>query len=106
MNLYNMMLILGAVLLSVVPIPLIKKYLDNKNDNNHCLIFAIIAHILLIFAYIMIFKNENAISTYPIIKILSIIFVVIFGIIYLDTKLTFELIVGILLGLISIYLLC
>jgi len=49
--------------------------------------------------------DKNIIIVYPILKVLSAIIVVLSGVVFFNNKLDFESIIGILLGLITIYIL-
>ena len=66
---------------------------------------AIFCNIFVIFAYVQIFKNLDISSSYPFIKILSIMIVAIIGFIFFNEKCNITKIVGIILGVVSIYLL-
>ena len=94
--------IIIATIIALIPILLIKNYIITKNFNY--LIFALIAYIILIICYINIFSN-NVISTYTILQILQILAMVIIGIILYKENINFTKIIGLILGIISIYLL-
>jgi hypothetical protein len=89
-----------------IPIIVIKKYV-HKPDYK-LLISAIVASAIMIFSYIKILKDtDNNISLlYPFLKIITAIIVVSVGIIFYGEKITFWNICGIILGGISILLLC
>ena len=100
--------IIGLVLLSsitaAIPIHLIKLYVQTKNIK--WIILSILCYIILIILYYFIIaRGKNIIIIYPIIKILSIFFVIFIGFILFNTKLDMKSYIGILLGIISIYLL-
>lgn len=58
-----------------------------------------------IYTALRLFRERELSSTYPIIKISSIIVVVLFGVFYFQEKLNAAKICGMLLGLVSLYLL-
>jgi drug/metabolite transporter (DMT)-like permease len=66
---------------------------------------SIICYAIFIKASIEILKNKSVIVVYALIKILSIFLVAILGYIFVGEKLDIQSKIGILLGVISIYLL-
>jgi multidrug transporter EmrE-like cation transporter len=92
-----------AVLTSALPIPMIKKYtIDNDIK---WLILASVLFVVLVIAYANILKTNNISTAYPLVKITSIIFVAVFGLVLFGEKLRTTEIIGIILGIGSIYLL-
>lgn len=92
-----------AALVAAAPIPLLKEY--TKNNNINMVILSFFSYLLLIYAYIQILKNKNISVLYPLLKVFSVIIVVLAGIFIEKEKLSTNVILGILLGCISIYLL-
>ena len=64
-----------------------------------------LSYFILILAYIVILPYNNIIIIYPLLKILSIIIVGFAGITVFNKKLSVRGLIGILLGILSIYLL-
>ena len=103
MELYNILLIILAAIVAAAPISFIKKYTQTKEF--YWIILSIISFLILIYIYTIILYNKNIYIIYAIVKIISIIFVIICGLIIFNYKLNIKKIFGILLGLISIYIL-
>lgn len=95
--------ILVAAILSAMPISFIKHYTQTKDI--YWLILSLFCYIILIYALTNLLDKTNIAIIYPIIKSLSIILVVLFGIIYFEHKLNQYTGLGILFGLASIALL-
>ena len=92
------MAIIAAIVISMT-----KQY--TITSEKYLIIVAIILSIGSFFFYIEVFRNNNISTTYPIIKILSILLVVFAGILLFGEELSTKNIIGILLGLAAIYLL-
>jgi len=103
MNLYNIIWIIIAAISAAAPVSFIKKYIENKNYL--WIILSIISYIILILSYSIILIESNMIVVYSIVKILSLLIVGLLGIIFFNEKLNFKEGMGILLGIVSIYLL-
>ena len=102
---YNkIFLYLLVSLLISLPLCLVKYYI---NTNNFIIIlFTMILYSLTLYLYYKILLKKDNISKFgPIISILSVIFVVIFGIFFFNEKLRIYTVSGIILSLLSIYLL-
>lgn len=95
--------IILATIFSALPILLVKAYIDNKNL--YWIAFAIIASIILIIPYIKIVRQHNVTTIYSLIMILSIILIIIVDVSLFKEHLTITNIIGIILGMIAIYLL-
>ena len=95
-------IILAAITASLQVI-FIKKYL--QTNDWFWLDLSLLTSVFLLVTYIKIFNGNNISIIYPIIKILSIIIVIITGDVFFKNKITIKSIVGIILGIISIYLL-
>ena len=101
MNNY-MWLGLGA-LLSALPVVCVKKYIDCHNIN--WVILAILLNSILIYVYYNVFLNNTCGTMYTIIKICAILLVILFGFFIYNEKLNNYNILGIILSIITIYLL-
>ena len=95
-------IILAAITASLQVI-FIKKYL--QTNDWFWLDLSLLTSVFLLVTYIKIFNGNNISIIYPIIKILSIIIVIITGDVFFKNKITMRIIVGIILSIISIYLL-
>ena len=95
--------IISAAITECLEDVFIKKYIQTKEWSWIYLSF--FTSLFLILAYVQAFSGNNISVIYPIIKILSIIIVIITGDVFFKNKITIKSIVGIILGIISIYLL-
>lgn len=93
-----------AAISAALPIPLIKKYTQG-NPKHTWIILAFLCYAVLIYSYIIILQDKNITVVYPIVKVISILIVLLFGIFMFGNGITFEIGLGILFGIISIYLL-
>jgi multidrug transporter EmrE-like cation transporter len=100
MNPITVFWILVAALVSAVPIALIKQW--TKTENNNLLLLSVLCYLILIFALTNLLKDANIAILYPILKCLSILIVVVFGILFYEHKINNYTALGILLGLGSI----
>ena len=66
---------------------------------------AIFLYIILTFSYFIILHNQRVIIANSIVKILAVLFVAFYGFIILNEKINLKLGLGILFGILSIYLL-
>jgi len=103
MNLYNIIWFLIAAISAALPIPLIKEY--TLSNNFIWIILSIIIYCILVLSYSIVLVDKNIIIVYPILKVLSAMIVVLSGVVFFNNKLDFESIIGILLGIITIYIL-
>lgn len=94
--------ILGA-LLSALPIPCIKKYLNG--DGIIWIVLAIIMNVLLIYIYYLLFEKYTIGVAYSIIKILSIVLVVLIGIFVYYERINVRIVFGLIFGMVALYLL-
>ena len=92
-----------AVLTSALPIPALKKY--NETSDPKYIIFGCIAFVILIYAYVNLLKDNNMVVVYPFVKITSIVIVGIIGVTLFKESLTPRIAIGIILGLVALYLL-
>jgi multidrug transporter EmrE-like cation transporter len=95
--------IIIASIVAVIPVYFIKKY--NKTQNYLWIFLSMFFYFILIIAYSKLFVDKNIIIIYPIIKIISILLVIIFGYLFFNYRLNVRSGVGILFSIISIYLL-
>jgi multidrug transporter EmrE-like cation transporter len=99
----NISLLITAAILSTIPMPFLKMY--NTNDDYKCVVIAILSQIILVYIYLLILKNSKMSTIYPFIKILSIIMVMLIGIYFYKEPCNIENKLGVLFGIISLYLL-
>jgi multidrug transporter EmrE-like cation transporter len=104
MSYYILFFYLLAAISAALPIPLIKKYTQG-NPRHTWLVLALFSYIILIYSYIIILQDKNITIVYPIVKVISILVVLLFVIFAFGNKISWEVGVGILFGLLSIYLL-
>uniref|UniRef100_A0A6G6ACD3 Membrane protein n=1 Tax=Borely moumouvirus TaxID=2712067 RepID=A0A6G6ACD3_9VIRU len=93
-----------AAIISAIPIPIIQKYVDTKNK--FYLFLAMLFYLILVLIYAQVLQSTQMSIAYPLIKFLSIILVVVFGVLFFNNKLSTKQIIGILIGGVSLYLLC
>ena len=103
MNLYLFGWIVLAAIVAAIPVPLIKLY--TKSKNNIYILLSLLSYIILILAYSNLLYHENISLIYPLVKAVSILIVVTAGIIAFKEKLDLQYVLGILSGILSIYLL-
>lgn len=84
--------------------PLFIKYSIDTN-NNLFIFLALTMYIILLYTYYRLFKTETLVITYDMLKISSILFVTMSGMIIFKETLNNNQICGFILGIISIYLL-
>jgi multidrug transporter EmrE-like cation transporter len=101
--LYTVFWVLVAATASAVPVSLIKHY--TQTQKIHWLTLSLICYLILMYSLIQLLKDANIAIIYPILKFLSILMVVAFGIIFFKHKLTNYTALGIVFGLTSIALL-
>ena len=100
MNYKTFFSIILVAILSVLPLLLIKVYTIHKNK--WLIIISIIIYLITIFIYMNILGKFELIVIYPILKIISYIFVIGFGVIFLKESLNTRKYIGILLGFLAI----
>lgn len=103
MKLYILLWFLISAISAAIPIPLIKKYTETKNII--WIFLSILSYFVLILSYSVILDDNNITILYPLLKVLSIFIVIFSGIIFFNNKLDMKSLIGILFGIISIYLL-
>jgi len=103
MDLYNIFWFIIAATTPALPLAMIKRY--TETNNYYWIIMSICCYLLLIFAYSIILTNTDIAIMYPLLKVISILIVVTLGLIFYKSELDGKSILGIILGIISIYLL-
>lgn len=103
MNLHEIIWILIASITATIPIFCIKKY--NKTRHYIWIILTMFLFFFLTIAYSKLFFNKNIIIIYTIIKVVSILIVTIIGYLLFDYELNMKSYIGILLAILSIFLL-
>jgi len=95
------LLIILASITALLPIFFIKEYI--KTNKKIYIIITIISYVLLMVAYINIFRRKEIMTSYTLLQILQIIIISIISIVIYNEKLTMLKILGILSGTIAIY---
>jgi len=103
MKTYNILWFFIAAITAAIPIPLIKKYTETKDVK--WIIASVFSYSTLIYAYSIILENKNITIVYPLLKVLSVLIVIGVGFLAFRNKIDFQSIIGILLGVASIYIL-
>ena len=99
----NIPLLLLQIIISIIPLVLIKKYI--LNGNVWLLILCLLFYSVMIAIYIRLLRNDGLSKVYTLVQILQVILVVLMGILFFNEKLSLNIIIGILFGIIAIYLL-
>ena len=92
--------IIAATLVALAPLPLIKSYTVSGGDNK--IFAALFFYSLLAYCYIKIFSETGVSKSYTLIQVLQVLVVVLFGYFFYSEEVNW---LGIISGLISIYLL-
>jgi multidrug transporter EmrE-like cation transporter len=95
--------LLLASFFSALTVLMIKQY--EKSTNYWYLLVAALAEFGLICSYIKLLKNGDLITQFALVKIISILIVLIPGIVLFNSVLTTKNIIGLIFGMIAIYLL-
>lgn len=103
MDFYLIIWIIIGALAAALPVILVKKYTENKDFTY--IVLSLMSFSLLIYVYSIVLNNRSIIIIYPIIKIISILFVVFFGYFFFKNKIDAKISLGVLFGIASIYLL-
>jgi multidrug transporter EmrE-like cation transporter len=96
-------LIMLSTIVALLPLIFIKKYIQNKQIIH--LIIAMILYFLLMLSYIKLFEQTELSSTYTVLQILQILIVLFIGILIFNESITINKLIGIIFGILSIYLL-
>lgn len=99
----NIPLLLLQIIISIIPLALIKKYI--LNGNTWLLILCLLFYSVMIAIYIKLLRNDGLSKVYTLVQILQVILVVLMGILFFNEKLSLNIIIGLLFGIIAIYLL-
>ena len=99
----NIPLLLLQIIISIIPLALIKKYI--LNDNTWLLILCLLFYSVMIAIYIKLLRNDGLNKVYTLVQILQVILVVLMGILFFNEKLSLNIIIGLLFGIVAIYLL-
>ena len=99
---YKYLIILVAAVLSILPVIIIKKYACDGEW--HIFVLALIAQLFVNLCYLALCKTYDSSTMFTMIKFLSIILIVIIGFIFLEEKITIARIIGIIMGIVAIYL--
>lgn len=99
---YNLWLFISTII-ALLPLIFIKKYIQNQQIIY--LVIAMILYFLLMLSYIKLFETTELSSTYTILQILQILIVLFIGVFLFNESLTMNKIIGVILGLLSVYLL-
>ena len=97
---YTTLLLITSII-ALIPIFLIKKYINTKNNNY--LYIAGIFYLLLLLSYIKVFSQREMSSSYIILQIMQILIIVIGGILLFREKISLNKLIGILAGFTCIY---
>ena len=95
--------IIVATIAAILPVIMIKKYLVNKELRYIAL--AMIFYAILLISYIHILETAEVSKIYVVLQILQILIVVAYGIFFIGETLYTEKIIGILFGIVAVYLL-
>jgi multidrug transporter EmrE-like cation transporter len=99
----NIPLLLLQIIISIIPLALIKKYI--LNGNMLLLVLCLLFYTVMIAIYIKLLRNDGLSKVYTLVQILQVILVVLMGILFFNEKLSLNIIIGLLFGIVAIYLL-
>jgi len=94
--------IIIASLFSTLFIAMIKLY--DQGHNNLFLLFAILSQFGSLYSYIRLLDYDDILTLFIVVKILAILLVTLIGILFFSYKLTNRKIIGIVFGIIALYL--
>lgn len=103
MQIHNFVWYFIAVITPALAMLFVKYYTHNKNK--FLILYSMICYALFIKACTELITNKNLIVIYALIKISSILMVVLLDYLFIGDKLDMQSKIGILLGIVSIYLL-
>ncbi len=103
MDFYTIFWFLLAAISAALPIPFIKEY--TMNDSINWIIYSITSYLILILSYSKILRNKNITIIYPLLKVLSVLIVITTGLVVFGNKMNIVSGIGIIFGIISLYLL-
>jgi len=96
------LIMLGAIT-SAIPALCMKQYAHHHEF--YWLVISFISYVILMYAYYKLFEFTDVSVLYPLLKVLSILFVIGTGVVVFGEQITTRIGVGLLLGVGSIYLL-
>ena len=96
------LIVLGAIA-SAIPALCMKQYAHHHEM--YWLLISFISYVILMYVYYKLFEFAEVSVLYPLLKVLSILFVIGTGVCFFDEQITIKIAAGILLGVGSIYLL-
>lgn len=99
----NIPLLFLQIIISIIPLALIKKYI--LNGNTLLLVLCLLFYSVMIAIYIKLLRNDGLSKVYTLVQILQVILVVLMGILFFNEKLSLNIIIGLLFGIVAIYLL-
>ena len=105
LNILISSLLFGATIVAILPLFLVKQYI--LSGKWYYLGISILNYLILLYLYVKIFSQPNTeiSNLYVLLQIIQILIVVSIGIIYYKEKSNLSKILGICLGIFSIYLL-
>ena len=92
-----------AALTGALNVILVKQYITTKEIKYIPIV--LLSGLTTLYSYYKIFNTSDVSKAYPIVKIISILMVILFGIVMCDEKITFKSSCGIALSIIAMYLL-
>jgi multidrug transporter EmrE-like cation transporter len=101
MDLKLILWVLVGALAAAIPVTLIKMYTESKQK--FLLFLSLISYILAIISFVKVFEKGDIITFYIIMKILSDLLVIASGILFFSEKITIKKGFGVLLALLSVY---
>lgn len=99
----NTLWFLIAATAAALPIPFIKQY--TLQGGWWWIALSVLSYLTLILAYYIILRDKNITVVYPFLKVLSVLLVVLAGVSVFHDRLTMTSVIGIGLGIVSLYLL-
>ncbi len=102
MNYYYIWLIVSTII-ALLPLIFIKKYI--QNNKIIYLVISMILYFLLMMSYVKLFNLSELSSAYTILQILQILIVLLIGVFIFNESITIYKVIGIIFGIISVYLL-
>jgi multidrug transporter EmrE-like cation transporter len=94
--------LLLTAIFSAISIPFIKQYTITKNVL--WLVLSLLCYIILIWLYTIILHMNNISIIYSILKVLDVLLVIAFGMLFFHETLTLQQIIGIILSIISVFI--
>ena len=98
-------LLLVTTIVAITPTLLIKKYLVDEQTNIWLFVSALIGYVLLALCYLRLYRHGDLSKTFTILHVCEILLVTVVGVTLFKESLTPRVIIGILLGVTSFWLL-